>query len=230
MPARRPRRVFLGRHLMVKGEYVDAILRGEKTATIRLGIVIPKYREVILHGGGRVIGKAIIEEVKHKKVKDLSHEDALLDGFSSKEELIRELMKVYPGISRSDYVTILKFRLVEQAKDAREDAMYMGFDPVDIARIANRYDLPLSQREREILRLVCRYGSIRRAAQELGGLHKRYLIRRVLRKVARMLASRGIIKPPEASSASSSSGSSGGGGAGGGGQEGAGGESGAPGS
>jgi hypothetical protein len=30
---------FLGRHLMVKGEYVDDILKGRKRATIRLGLV-----------------------------------------------------------------------------------------------------------------------------------------------------------------------------------------------
>ncbi|HIC98413.1 MAG TPA: ASCH domain-containing protein, partial [Pyrodictiaceae archaeon] len=38
---------FLGRHLMVKGEYVDNILSGKKRATIRLGIVKLRYKELI---------------------------------------------------------------------------------------------------------------------------------------------------------------------------------------
>ncbi|RLF22128.1 MAG: ASCH domain-containing protein, partial [Thermoprotei archaeon] len=107
---RRVRRVYIGRHLMVKGEYVDAILKGEKRATIRLGIVIPKFREIILHGGGKVIGKAVIEEVKHKRVKDLTDNDAIADGFSSRHELMRELIRCYPGIRKSDYVTIIRFK------------------------------------------------------------------------------------------------------------------------
>jgi len=192
---RRPRKVFLGRHLMVKGEYVDAILRGEKTTTVRLGIVIPKYRTIIIHGGGKVIGKAIIEEVKHKRIRELTDADAKLDGFSSKEELLRELKKVYKDIAPSDYATIIKFRLIQLAKDTSEDHMYLGFDPVDIARIAMRYDLPLSEDEWKILELVSRRGSIRRAAQELGGLEKRRIIRRVLRKVTKLLVAKGVIKP-----------------------------------
>ena len=194
---RRIRKVFLGRHLMVKGEYVDAILKGTKTTTVRLGIVIPKYRTIIIHGGGRVIGKAIIEEVKHKRIRDLTDADAKLDGFSSKRELLQELKKVYKDVVPSDYATIIKFRLVQLAKNTSEDYMYLGFDPVDIARIAMRYDLPLSKDDWKILELVSRKGSIRRAAQELGGLEKRRLIRRVLRKVARLLVNKGIIKPKE---------------------------------
>ncbi|RLF17176.1 MAG: ASCH domain-containing protein [Thermoprotei archaeon] len=180
---------------MVKGEYVDAILRGEKTTTVRLGIVIPKYRTIIIHGGGKVIGKAIIEEVKHKRIRELTDADAKLDGFSSKEELLRELKKVYKDIAPSDYATIIKFRLIQLAKDTSEDHMYLGFDPVDIARIAMRYDLPLSEDEWKILELVSRRGSIRRAAQELGGLEKRRIIRRVLRKVTKLLVAKGVIKP-----------------------------------
>ncbi len=193
MPKDKVRRVYLGRHLMVKGEYVNAILKGEKTTTIRLGIVIPRHREVIIHGGGKVIGKAIIEEVRHKKVKDLSYEDAILDGFSSKEELIRELKKVYPDLKRSSYVTIIKFRLIEKAEES-EDAIYKGFEPVDIARIALKYDIPLSEREKNILKLVADKGSIRRASQELGGLNKRFIIRRVIRKALKILIEKGIIK------------------------------------
>ncbi|RLF21684.1 MAG: hypothetical protein DRM97_06455 [Thermoprotei archaeon] len=59
-----------------------------------------------------------------------------------------------------------------------------------------RYSLPIGEGERQILELVSRTGSIRRAAQELGGLEKRRMIRRVLRKVVKLLAERGIIRAP----------------------------------
>lgn len=188
-----PRKVYLGRHLMVKGEYVKAILQKEKITTIRWGIVVPKYREIVIHGGGKVIGKALIESVEYKRVKDLTPRDAVDDGFSSKDELLKELSKMYPRIRRNDYITIIRFRLIERFEEGDEAAMYMGFEPVDIARIALRYKIPLSHKEREILQLVCDTGSIRRAAQELGGLDKRRFIRRAIRKALKLLVKRGII-------------------------------------
>ncbi len=178
---------------MIKGEYINAILQKEKVTTIRWGIVIPKYREVVIHGGGRVIGKALIESVEYKRVKDLTLRDAIDDGFRSKAELIRELAKMYPRIRRNDYVTIIRFRLIERFEEGDEAAMYKGFEPVDIARIALRYNIPLSPKERQMLQLVCETGSIRRAAQELGGLEKRRFVRRAIRKALKLLIERGII-------------------------------------
>ena len=189
----RPRRVYLGRHLMVKGKYIPTILQREKTTTIRWGIVIPKYKEIIIHGGGHVIGKAIIEDVEYKKVKDLTHKDAIRDGFSSKAELLNELKSMYPKIKKNDYVTIIRFRLVKLAENEDEAAIYHGFRPADIARIALRYEIPLSKEEREILRLLTKAGSLRRAAKELGGLEKRRLVRRVIRKALDLLLKQGIL-------------------------------------
>ncbi|MEB3787346.1 MAG: ASCH domain-containing protein, partial [Desulfurococcales archaeon] len=65
----RGRRQWLGRHLMLKGEYAELLLSGRKRATIRLGVVRPKYREVIIHGGGRPRAKAVIEGVEVKRVE-----------------------------------------------------------------------------------------------------------------------------------------------------------------
>jgi len=36
---------FIGRHLMLKGEYIEKVLNGEKKATIRKGVYKPKYDE-----------------------------------------------------------------------------------------------------------------------------------------------------------------------------------------
>ncbi len=178
---------------MIKGEYVSIILRKGKTTTIRWGIVIPKYKEIVIHGGGKVIGKAIIEDVEYKRVKDLTNKDAIRDGFSSKKELLNELSKMYPKIKKNDYVTIIKFRLIERAENEDEAAMYCGFTPVDIARIALRYDIPLSKEDRELLHLITKSGSLRKAAQELGGIEKRRILRRVVRKTLKLLIKRGII-------------------------------------
>ena len=48
---------------MLKGEYIEKVLNGEKKATIRKGVYKPKYDEVIIHAGGRPIAKAKITRV-----------------------------------------------------------------------------------------------------------------------------------------------------------------------
>ena len=60
---------FLGRHLMVKGEYVNDIISGRKKATIRLGFVKLRYNELIVHGGGRQDGRDIAALAQKRHVR-----------------------------------------------------------------------------------------------------------------------------------------------------------------
>jgi len=84
---------YLGRHIMIKGKFVEKILNGEKTSTIRLGRVKPKYKEMIVHGGGRPVAKILITSIIYKKVRELNDCDARKDGFKDKKELLNELKK-----------------------------------------------------------------------------------------------------------------------------------------
>ncbi|RLE89356.1 MAG: ASCH domain-containing protein, partial [Thermoprotei archaeon] len=68
---------------MVKGEYVDLILKGVKRTTIRLGIIKPKYNKIMIHGGGKPIALAKITNVEYKRINELTDEDARKDGFPS---------------------------------------------------------------------------------------------------------------------------------------------------
>ncbi len=187
---------FLGRHIMVKGRYIRDIVEGRKTATIRKGIVKPKYREMIVHGGGRPIAKISIERVYHKKVKELTDQDALKDGFSSREELIEELKKVYPDITEDDWVTIIEFKVIQRLDHLEPEDPYMGLEPIDIARIALRYLADeLDEHEHEILLDLTRTGSIRATAIRLfGNLNKRYIVRKTLKKALNMLIEKGILR------------------------------------
>ncbi len=187
---------FIGRHLMVKGRYVEDILSGKKKATIRKGIVIPKYEEIIVHGGGKPVAKIKVVKVTHKKLNELTDEDALKDGFKNKEELVRELKKVYPGITDNDWVTIIEFDLVQRLDHLEPEHPYLGLSPADLARLGLRYlDKELSQKDKQILLDLTRTNSIRMTALRLfGTLNKRYIIRKVLRKTLEKLVEKGIIK------------------------------------
>ncbi len=195
--AGRGRRQWLGRHLMLKGEYAELLLSGRKKATIRLGIVRPKYREVIIHGGGRPLAKALIEGVEVKRVRELTDEDARLDGFRSRRELLEALRRAYGRMHDDDPVTILRLRVVGRL-DVESDDPYMGLEPGDIARIALRYLDDLGEEERRILRSLTQTNSIRKTAVQLyGGVERRWRVRQVLRRAMRDLRARGLLgRPP----------------------------------
>ncbi len=192
---RRQRYKFLGRHIMVKGKYVEKILNGRKRATVRKGLVKTKYPEIIIHGGGRPVAKARIKAVIYKKVGELTDEDARLDGFNSREELIRELRRVYGELSEEDWVTIIEFEVVQRLDNLPVEKPYHGLAPGDLARIALRYLRDeLSNEDIRVLEDLTRTNSIRATAYRLyGNIDKRNRVRKTLRKVLKILEEKGIM-------------------------------------
>jgi len=187
---------FIGRHLMLKGVYIEKMLSGEKRATIRRGIVKPKYNEIIIHAGGRPIAKAKITRVYFKRLRELSDYEAKLEGYTSKEELIEELRRVYKGIRDDDYVTIIEFEVTQRLDMLPFEDPYHGLKPVDIARIALRYiKNELSDFEVKILIDLTRTSSIRKTTlRVLGNLNKRGIVRRTIKKAIKMLIEKGVLK------------------------------------
>ncbi len=188
---------YLGRHLMLKREFLEKLLRGEKRATIRLGKVKPKYKEMIVHSGGRPVAKIEITQVVYKHVKDLTDEDAREDGVENKEQLLDILRRMYKEeIRDTDIVSIIKFRLVQSLSEIDVGKPYGGLEPVDIARLALRYlEDVFDEDEIKILRLLTIYKSLRAVAVKLyGNINKRWIIRKVLRKAYRELLKRGLLR------------------------------------
>ena len=187
---------FIGRHLMVKGKYVDLILSGKKTLTIRLGIVKPRYEEIIVHGGGRPIAKVKVTRVYHKRIKELSDNDAAKDGFRSREELVKELKRIYDDLNENDWVTLIEFKVIQRLDQLSQEHPYMGLEPADLARLGLRYlSNELNAEEKKILLDLTRTNSIRATAYRLfRGIEKRHIVRRVLRKILNKLKDKGLIR------------------------------------
>ena len=192
-----PKVIYLGHHLMLRSKYLKKLLEcgvGGITRTIRIGIVKPKFREVYVHSAGKVVAKVEIVRTIYKRVRDLTDEDAKLDGFSSREELIRELRKLYGDVRPDTYVTILELKVLEYL-NMTDDAVNASLSPVEIARLALYYNVPLSEEEKRILKMLLDVGSLRKLAIKLfGTIEKRWIIRKVVRKALRLLQERGIIK------------------------------------
>lgn len=189
---------------MLKGAYVEKLLSGEKRATVRRGIVKPKYDEITIHAGGRPVAKAKITRVYYKKLHELSDYEAKLEGYNSREELIQELKRVYKGIRDDEYVTVIEFEITQRLDVLPLEDPYLGLEPVDIARIALRYlRNELSDLEIKILTDLTRTNSIRKTAlRVLGDLNKRGVVRRVIRKALKMLVEKGFLKVGEPSQGS----------------------------
>lgn len=182
----------LGKHLMLKAKYIPLILNGSKKSTIRLGKINVRSKELYINSGGKKFAKAIVKEVKYKTVRELTNEDAKLDGFDNREELIKELRCHYGEISDDDWVTIIIFDALEILNI--DERKYEGMKPKQISKLALRY-LPLDEREEMIHRKIIEYGSIRKAARKIyGSLQMRWKIRSVLNKAYKELVEREIIK------------------------------------
>jgi len=182
--------VYLGRHLMLRSSYLKKILEcgvGGITRTIRIGIVKPKFREVFIHSGGKVVAKAEIVRTIYKRVRDLTDDDARLDGFANRRELIRELERIYGRIRPTTPVTILELRILEYL-DLSDEDVNAKLSPIEIARLALYYNVPLSEEEKKILRQLTETGSLRKLALKLyGTIEKRWIIRKVVRKALKLL-------------------------------------------
>lgn len=188
--------IYLGRHLMLKSNYIDKVLNcgiGGVARTIRIGYVKPKFKEIYIHSQGKVIAKAEIINTIYKRVKDLTDEDAKLDGFSNRKELLKELRKIYGKFSLNDWVTILELKILEYLNKSDED-VNAKLKPVDIARLALYYNVPLSEEERKILKAITEVGSLRKLAIKMfGTIEKRWIIRKVIRKALNLLIKYGIV-------------------------------------
>lgn len=187
---------FLGRHLMLKGIFIEKLLSGEKKATIRKGVYKPRYNEVIIHAGGRPVAKARITRVYYKKLRDLGEYEAKIEGFKTLDELLDSLRNMYGEIREDDYLTIIEFEVVQRLDNLPVEDKYYGLKPSDIARIALRYlSEELGELDRRILLDLTRTNSIRRTAINIfHDLNKRGIVRKTIRRALRALVEKGLLR------------------------------------
>jgi len=94
-------------------EFVPKIASGSKRTTVRRGIKsYPVGRIVELTTNEKPFAIARINKVVVKRVSELSDEDARLDGFENREELVRKLRQIYGEIGETEFVTVVHFELV----------------------------------------------------------------------------------------------------------------------
>jgi len=111
----------LGRRLKFKKRYLQMILEGRKRSTIRLGRLVLRDRLLTIVGDGRPIALARVDEVIYKKVRELTDEDARVDGFRGLIDLFRELRRIYGDFGLEDDVTIIRFTVLRRLDNEGQD-------------------------------------------------------------------------------------------------------------
>ncbi len=194
--ARRVIKYRLGKILRFKEKYLRMLLFEGKRTTIRRGIVTPGSQTVYLESGGKIYGEATIEGVKYTRLSELTGEDAVSDGFGSREELVKALREIYPDMSSDEWVTIIEFGDVTRyskpvPREALREARSYERDLPRIARLGLAYGAAESLEEQRVLAKMRVHGDVKKAARELG-LSPRY-VKLLLGRVARRLKERGLL-------------------------------------
>ena len=106
--------IKLRKRLVFKLQFAESILSGEKKSTIRVKTNFRVNDIVDIYVGSARVGKAIIRKIVRKKISELNDHDARKDGFKSREDLVRELSKLYGRgiVSRDIDVYIIEFELL----------------------------------------------------------------------------------------------------------------------
>ncbi|WP_297073823.1 ASCH domain-containing protein [Thermococcus sp.] len=135
------RNIRIRKFMLIDSSYKSRILRGDKVTTIRYGNYEAKPGSevyLVITPSDTVIAKVRITKVERKKVKELSNEDARLDGFSDVKELLRELNKIYGELYGDDEVTIIGFEVAKRFEDGIPLKWLKGLnyhEPEEIARL-----------------------------------------------------------------------------------------------
>ncbi|RLE82301.1 MAG: ASCH domain-containing protein [Thermoprotei archaeon] len=165
--------------LRLKKKYLDLVAEGVKCTTIRRGKRRIESARLKIVGGKDVVIEARVRSIRYKRVRELSLDDALRDGFLDLEELIEELKEIYPSLKSDEWVTIVEFEVVGRPSCSGVEISYEGLSSRDIALLALKYDL-VRGRGAEVLKLVVKEGSIWRATVATGRVFNRFFIRKIV--------------------------------------------------
>lgn len=116
------------RRFVMMANLVDKVLARRKCSTIRFdkhaveypaGSVLPLYsvEEGQLHEEATCIADLLLHAVRYERVEDLTDDDAIADGFTSRDDLVDALDNFYGRLSPQDLVCIYAFSVLPKKAD-----------------------------------------------------------------------------------------------------------------
>lgn len=94
-----------------KKVYVEPILKGKKTQTVRLGTSLTEGETLVAHcrWGDPPFAHLRVTEIIRKGINDLTDDDALRDGYANRGDLVEAVQTFYP---HAEQVALIRFELV----------------------------------------------------------------------------------------------------------------------
>ena len=97
-------------------KYYLMMLNGDKTQTMRLARKRLNVREndivtAVFPGFNKTL-KIRIQKIGYKQVKSIDDEDAQREGYLNKEDLMKELLEIYPNMDKWDRVYYYRFEVL----------------------------------------------------------------------------------------------------------------------
>lgn len=190
------KKIQIRKFMLIDSSYKSRILRGEKVTTIRYGDYEARPGSevyLVIRPSDTAVAKVRITGVERKKVRELTNNDAKLDGFSDVKELLRELNRIYGELHGDDEVTVIGFEVVRRFEDGIPLKWLKGLnyrEPEEVARLylENQERLNLSREADFIMRRIYNEG-LGRAVRTFGP--KR--VQQALLKVYHALYDAGLI-------------------------------------
>ena len=120
--------VFVRSELPLYKDFLERLRKGKKRSTIRYrkgAVEIPSFTllplyETLDYGvGDRSQPTAVVKitDIRYQIFGELTERDAITDGFSSLEEMRRELTEIYKDLQDDEWVTIYSIELTEDYLD-----------------------------------------------------------------------------------------------------------------
>lgn len=99
--------------LKISKEDMELARRGQKRGTVRLGKLSVSKEVMDLTDGNISIKIKIVNVDNSRLYEQLTDDDARVDGFSTLEELQKDLRKFYRNIDQRQPMTVIQFALLE---------------------------------------------------------------------------------------------------------------------
>jgi hypothetical protein len=107
----RDRRFTYKGQIKISPSDMSLLQDGRKKCTIRLGIIEVQGTNLLMTDGKQRVMVRVSEVDNHRVYRELTEQDAVDEGFSSLDDLRKDLAKYYGKIDAEQPVTVIRFSI-----------------------------------------------------------------------------------------------------------------------
>src|ERR1035437_6936067 len=111
MPSDKPKFVY-SKVIKISRDDMRLLRAGKKKCTVRVGNASVAGPEIIMSDGRSSARIRILSVDNNRTFSQLTLQDALAEGFASRDELEKDLRRYYPRVQPSDPITVIYFESV----------------------------------------------------------------------------------------------------------------------